>query len=134
MSHRRFRSVVFTVGLVLGLLSFDAASINGGTTMLIRDYKGISFPYGTDWTQRVIGWQTRFKCVGSSAMAGCTFILNQNMTSYATARATIDEVSSTVTASDYIEDYVPYYCEERAILIVLHEILIIPPECYVAIE
>ncbi len=134
MSHRRFRSVVLTVGLVFGLLSFDAASTDYGTTMLIRDYKGISFPYGTDWTQRVVGWQTRFKCVGSSAMAGCAFILNLNVTSYATTLTTTNEVSNTVLANDYIADYVPYYCEKRAILIVLHEILIIPPECYVAVE
>ncbi len=145
MYNHKYKQFAIVLGLVFGLLSFDAVGDVYTEKTVYKDYVDFTFPYPSEWRQRIRSWKTTWTCLGGDEMVGCTFNLylpvaapysSTTTTGIGTTTTTTTATSSTTTTTlpGGGTVLIPYYCSAGATLLMLHEILIVPPECYVMEE
>ncbi len=145
MYNHKYKQFAIVLGLVFGLLSFDAVGDVYTEKTVYKDYVDFTFPYPSEWRQRIRSWQTTWTCLGGGAMVGCTFNLYLPVAGpYETTTTTTGTGTTTTTTTTVVTTtttlpnggsiLIPYYCSAGATLIMIHEILIVPPECYVMEE
>ncbi len=145
MYNYKYKQFAIVLGLVFGLLSFDAVGDIYTEKTVYKDYVDFTFPYPSEWRQRIRAWQTTWTCRGGTGHhVGCVFNLYLPMAAPYSSTTTTGTGTTTTTTTAVVTTtttlpgggtvLIPYECSVGATLIMIHEILIVPPECYVMEE
>ncbi len=129
MSHYKYKRFALIAGLIFGLLSFDAVSVGYYQRVIFKDYYEFAFPTPHEWSERVIGYRTRYTCNGAETPGCNVSVTVQDMMTMTTNQAVVAPTSDGYMTMNYYN----YYCEAGAKIILIQEMLIIPPECMPAI-
>ncbi len=130
MSHYKYKRFALIAGLIFGLLSFDAVSVNYYQRVIFKDYDAFYFPTPHEWSERVIGYRTQWTCNGAEILGCDVSVTVQTMMMTMT---TVQPVVAPTSDGYMTLNYYNYYCEAGAKIILIQEMLIIPPECMPAI-